>query len=334
MTRKHRFLAAASAVAAGALVTSVFTGAPAGAEPDAPTAGKLSGKTVFLDPGHQGGSAGHDLNKQVPDGRGGTKACQTTGATAVNGVPEHTVNWNIAQLVKTGLEAQGAEVVMSRNDDTGWGGCIDERAAAAGESGADVAVSLHADSTSTGTDNGKRGFHMIVPTLPLPDTAISQVQATGGRAASETMRDSFLEAGLTPANYGGVNNGISTRSDIAGVNLTKVPAVFVEMGNLSNPDDADSLTSRQGAAKYALAITDGITEYVVGDGPTGVTPSPEGTQGPGLASLGPLIEQLLATDDPAALLALLSGDGADASSDVLAALLEVVYAIFGGELPV
>lgn len=332
MIRKPRFLAAASAVAAGALVATVFTGAPAAADPT--PGGKLSGKTIFLDPGHQGGADGHDLSKPVPDGRGGTKPCQTTGATSINGVPEHTINWDIAQLVRTGLEAQGAKVVLSRGDDTGWGGCIDERAAAASAAGADVAVSLHADSTSASADPAKRGFHMIVPTLPLPDTAISQVQATGGRAASDLMRDSFVEAGIAPANYGGVVNGIQTRPDIAAVNLTKVPAVFIEMGNLSNPAEAEALTSREGAAKYALAITDGITSFVTDEAPGSGTPPADGEDAIGLASLGPLVEQLLATDDPSEMLSLLMTEGPDASAEALAALLEVVYAIFGGKLPI
>ena len=147
--------AAAVALLTGSAVLTATTGsAPASAAPATGTS--LAGKTIFLDPGHQGGAAGHDLAKQVPDGRGGTKDCQTTGATGVNGVAEHTVNWDVAQLVKAGLESQGARVVLSRPDDTGWGGCVDERAAAASRSGAAIAVSLHADSTTTGTVRPKR----------------------------------------------------------------------------------------------------------------------------------------------------------------------------------
>ena len=129
-----------AAVAASIAMAPTSQAAPAPAAPapapaaPAPAAKQLSGKTVFLDPGHQGSAAGHDLNKPVPDGRGGTKPCQTSGATGVNGVPEHTVNWQVAQLVKGALESQGARVVLSRPNDTGWGGCIDERAAAANRS--------------------------------------------------------------------------------------------------------------------------------------------------------------------------------------------------------
>ena len=83
--------------------------------------------------------------------------------------------------------------------------------------GAVVAVSLHADSTAVGADAGKKGFHMIVPSLPVPDATVDRVQSGEGRKASTTMRDAFTKAGFSPANYAGVKDGIQTRSDIAAV---------------------------------------------------------------------------------------------------------------------
>ncbi|GAA3695375.1 hypothetical protein GCM10022238_09450 [Gordonia hankookensis] len=344
------------------------------AAPDAvaapqPTGTVLAGKTIFLDPGHQGGSAGHQLNAQVPDGRGGKKDCQTSGATGVNGAQEHTVNWQITQLVKAGLESQGARVVLSRPDDTGWGGCVDQRAAAASRSGAAVAVSLHADSTSAGSDGSKKGFHMIVPQLPVPDGTVSRVQGGEGRKASSAMRDAFVKAGFPEANYAGVTKGLQTRSDIAAVNLTKVPAVFIEMGNLSNPAEAASLSGKDGQLKYAMAVTDGILDYVRGPAaapapapaapnstapnsaapnssapksaapapnaaPNSTTPSTPDSEDDGLATVIPFVQQLLGTDDPKAITQLLLGQGQDVSAQVLKAMLTVVYGLFGGKLPI
>ncbi|MGC5249037.1 N-acetylmuramoyl-L-alanine amidase [Gordonia sp. DT219] len=343
---------AVALMAGSATLTATAGTAPATAAPAAGTS--LAGKTIFLDPGHQGAAAGHDLAKQVPDGRGGKKDCQTTGATGVNGVPEHTVNWDVTQLVKAGLESQGARVVLSRPDDTGWGGCVDERAAAASRSGAAVAVSLHADSTTNGADTSKKGFHMIVPTLPIPDAAVNQVQSGPGRKASTIMRDAFLKAGFPAANYAGVDNGIQTRSDIAGVNLTKVPAVFIEMGNLSNPQEAATLAARDGQLKYSMAITDGIINYVKGAAagpiPNVTTPSAPGATTPGTTTPGtttppsgddtelsavlPFIQQLLGTKDPAAIMQLMLTQGQDASAQVLNAMLQVIYGLFGGKLPI
>ncbi|WP_298445503.1 N-acetylmuramoyl-L-alanine amidase [Gordonia sp. (in: high G+C Gram-positive bacteria)] len=335
-------VAATGVLATGAVV------APAAADPVAPTpaAGSLTGRTVFLDPGHQGGTDGHSLTKQVPDGRGGTKDCQTTGATAVTGMTEHTINWNVAQLVKAGLEREGAKVILSRNNDTGWGGCVDERAAAASASGADLAVSLHADSTSAGADAGKSGFHLIVPALPVPDATVTSVQGGRGRQATEAMRDALKRANFTPVNYGGIADGVQTRSDIAGANLTKVPLVFLEMGNLSNPAEARELSSAAGDTRYAMAVTNGITTYLStapapnpvplapGEGTGADTGASDMSDLAALSAVGPLIEQLSKASSLAEAESILAAQGSDVSSQVLKAMLAVVYAVFGGKLPI
>ncbi|MFG1790992.1 N-acetylmuramoyl-L-alanine amidase [Nocardia sp. NPDC049149] len=247
-----------------AAVTVTLTGlvpATALAGPAFPQmATKLAGKTVFLDPGHQGSGHSQDVAKQVSDGRGGMKDCQTTGMTTVHGVPEHTINWNVAQLVQTALESLGAKVVLSRPDDQGWGGCIDERAKAANQSGADVAVSIHADSAPA----DQRGFHLIVPELPIPDPTIDKVQSGAGRAASTAVRDAYLQAGFLPAKYAS-QDGLQPRSDIAGPALTAVPDVFIEMGNGANAEDAALLEGQEGQLKHAIAITTGLASYLLGD---------------------------------------------------------------------
>ncbi|WAC57982.1 N-acetylmuramoyl-L-alanine amidase [Gordonia sp. SL306] len=356
--RRRRIVVAAVSALTLTAGTMTTIAAPDAVAAPQPTGTVLAGKTIFLDPGHQGGSAGHKLNAQVPDGRGGKKDCQTSGATGVNGTKEHTVNWQITQLVKAGLESQGARVFLSRPDDTGWGGCVDQRAAAASRSGAAVAVSLHADSTSAGSDAAKKGFHMIVPQLPVPDGTVSRVQGGEGRKASSAMRDAFVKAGFPEANYAGVTKGLQTRSDIAAVNLTKVPAVFIEMGNLSNPAEAASLSGKDGQLKYAMAVTDGILDYVRGPAaapapapaapnspapnstapnsaaPNSTTPSTPESDDSGLATVIPFVQQLLGTDDPKAITQLLLGQGQDVSAQVLKAMLTVVYGLFGGKLPI
>lgn len=357
-TGRSRIFRVAALAAVVTVVLALTTGLAApGARAVPNPVGELAGKTVFLDPGHQGSAAGHDLSKQVPDGRGGTKDCQTAGATAVTGKAEHTINWEVAQLVKAALEAKGARVVLSRADDTGWGGCVDERARAANDSRADIAVSLHADSTAAGNDASKSGFHLIVPVLPVPDATVTRVQGTEGRKATEKMRDSFKAAGFAPANYGGIGDGIVERTDIAGANLTQVPLVFVEMGNLSNPEEARKLSSPEGATAYALAVTNGITSYVTGNAvvpdanpqidpnaPVAPVPpapeetNPNGTVSPedftGLGDVGALIGLLASATSLQEAQDLLLLYGSDVSSEALRAMLAVVYAVFGGKLPV
>ncbi|WP_372465919.1 N-acetylmuramoyl-L-alanine amidase [Nocardia spumae] len=270
-------LAVATVTTAGLLVpTAAFAApaAPAPADPDMST--RLAGKTVFLDPGHQGAGDPGDLNRQVDNGRGGTKECQTTGMISRNGVPEHTINWNVAQLVRQSLEALGAQVVLSRQDDTGWGGCVDERAAAANRSGAAVAVSIHAD----GAPEQDHGFHLIVPQLPIPDAAANQAQSGPGQVATKAVRDAYVQAGFTPANYAGAVDGLQTRSDIAGPALTQVPDVFIEMGNGANVDDAKMLESPDGQLEHAIAITTGLVSYLIGAAPGAPSPAPVPSDSP------------------------------------------------------
>ena len=258
------------------VLPAVATAAPAAPAPTPAADGmgsKLAGKTVFLDPGHQGTNHSENLSRQVNDGRGGTKDCQTTGMTTMNGIPEHAINWNVAQLVKKSMESLGAKVVLSRQDDTGWGGCVDERAAAANASKADVAISIHAD----GAPAADHGFHFIIPALPIPDAKANQVQSTAGLAASKTVRDAYVKAGFSPANYANVQDGLQTRSDIAGPALTEVPDVFVEMGNGQNPDDAKLLETPDGQLKNAIAITTGLVGYLLGANPAAATTPARGT---------------------------------------------------------
>ncbi|GAA5062949.1 N-acetylmuramoyl-L-alanine amidase [Nocardia callitridis] len=249
-----------AAITAVTVTLSGITQVGANAEPAAPDVStKLAGKTVFLDPGHQGSDHQENLARQVSDGRGGTKDCQTTGMTTRNGVPEHTINWNVAQLVKSSLESLGARVVLSRQDDQGWGGCVDDRARAANQSGADVAVSVHADSAPA----EDHGFHLIVPALPIPDAVVDQVQAGPGLALTDSVRDAYVKAGFAQANYAGVVDGLQTRNDIAAPALTRIPQVFVEMGNGANADDAARLESQDGQVEHAIAITTGLASYLL-----------------------------------------------------------------------
>ncbi|MGW4481468.1 N-acetylmuramoyl-L-alanine amidase [Rhodococcus triatomae] len=279
-----------AAIAMTVALTPVAGAQPATAADPAPVAEgaaattPLAGRTVFLDPGHQGTAHDEDLSRQVDDGRGGTKDCQTTGMTTLGGVPEHTITWDVAQLVKAGLEKLGAAVELSRQDDSGWGGCVDERARAANASGADLAVSIHADSTAAAQGPTARGFHLIVPTLPVPDATVEEVQSGAGKAATVAIRDAYREAGFVPANYAGVVDGIQSRSDLAGPALTAVPLAFVEMGNGSNPDDAAVLESQDGRLKHAVAIIVGAVDYLMGEAAAAPSPDPSGATTAGAAT--------------------------------------------------
>ncbi|MCV7102661.1 Rv3717 family N-acetylmuramoyl-L-alanine amidase [Mycobacterium palustre] len=217
-----------------------------------PRAGaSLSGAAVFLDPGH---NAVNDasINQQVTNGRGGTKACQTSGAAANDGYTEHAFTWAVVGLINGSLTQVGVHTQLSRGDDSSVGPCVDQRAAQANAMHPDAIVSIHADG---GPPSGS-GFHVNYSSPPLND-----VQAGPAVQLARTMRDALVQAGFQPSNYVG-SDGLYGRDDLAGLNLAQYPAILVELGNMKNPEDAARMESPDGRAKYADAVTQGIVTYL------------------------------------------------------------------------
>ncbi len=230
------------------------TSSPA-ASPEEISAPPLSGLTVAIDPGHNGGNGAHPdtISADVPDGRGGTKACNTVGTSSDDGYPEHRFTWETAQEVQTALSDAGAEVVMSRSSDDSAGPCVDERGRFA--DAADALVSLHGNGTE---DRSARGFHVI--TAPA-----------GGRAGDDTARTSealgralaeALEA--TGFDRNPAYDDLVVRTDLATLNNAAVPAVMLEAGEMRNAEDAELLESRQGQEHIAEAVVTALTA-VFGD---------------------------------------------------------------------
>jgi len=211
----------------------------------------IEGMSVFLDPGHNGANDA-SINSQVPDGRGGTKECQTTGTSTADGYPEHTFNWDVAMRVRAALEQKGVHTQMSRADDASVGPCVDQRAAAANAMAPDADVSIHAD----GGPASGHGFAVNYSAPPLNDT-----QSGGSVRLATVMRDSLIAAGLQPSTYIG-SNGLNGRADLAGLNFADYPAVLVETGNMRNADEAAAMETVEGRQRYADAITAGIVAYL------------------------------------------------------------------------
>ncbi|MBV9091593.1 MAG: Rv3717 family N-acetylmuramoyl-L-alanine amidase [Mycobacteriaceae bacterium] len=211
----------------------------------------IAGTIVFLDPGHNGANDA-SINRQVTNGRGGTKECQTTGTTTDDGYPEHTFNWDMVLRIRAALSEAGVRTAMSRGNDNALGPCVDQRAAMANALHPDAVVSIHADG---GPPDG-RGFHVNYSDPPL-----NQAQAGPAVRLAQAMRDQLVAAGLQPSTYRGTD-GLYGRADLAGLNLAQYPSILVEMGNMKNRDDAAVLESSDGRARYAAAVVSGITAYL------------------------------------------------------------------------
>lgn len=210
-----------------------------------------AGTAVFLDPGH---NAVNDasINQQVPNGRGGTKACQASGAATNDGYPEHAFTWDVVQRISASLNQMGVRTQLSRDNDSSVGPCVDQRAAQANAMRPDAIVSIHADG---GPPSGS-GFHVNYSSPPL-----NAAQSGPAIQLAHTMRDALVQAGLQPSNYIG-SDGLYGRDDLAGLNLADYPAILVELGNMKNADEAARMESPDGRARYAAAVVQGIAAYL------------------------------------------------------------------------
>jgi len=249
-----------SPVAGAGTTTSAAasTSAPAATTSKAPAAVPVP--VVVLDPGHNGGNATarSQINRLVPAG-GITKPCNTVGAATDAGYPEHAFTWDVTTRVADLLRRRGITVVLTRTDDTGVGPCVDQRAAAANAARATLAVSIHADGAAATV----RGFHVIEPAL-APDGGNAAILGPSATAAADLLT-AFSAATAEPrATYPGplVHAGLTRRNDLAGLNLARVPALFIECGNMRNAQDAALLADPAWRARAAQGVADGVLAYV------------------------------------------------------------------------
>ena len=236
-----------AAAAAAVIVTACLVSAPHA--PAAPA--NIAGMVVFLDPGHNGANDA-SINRQVPNGRGGTKECQTSGTSTPDGYQEHSFTWEVVLRIRSMLSQLGVRSALSRGNDNALGPCVDERAAMANALKPNAIVSIHADG---GPPSG-RGFHVNYSEPPL-----NQAQSGPAVQFARIMRDQLQTSGIPPSNYVG-QDGLYGRADLAGLNLAQYPAILVELGNMKNPADDALITTDEGRQKYAAAVVNGIAGFL------------------------------------------------------------------------
>lgn len=249
----------------GSTSPSAGDGGPGATSPSAsaPAAsGALKGKVVVIDPGHNPGNFRHtsEINRQVDVGTH-RKECDTTGTSTDDGYAEAEFTLDVAHRMRTLLEARGATVKLTQDDDRPFGPCVDERARIGNDAEADAVVSLHADGSGT----GNRGFHVILPGTVRSGAADTRAIVGPSRDLGERIAGHFVRAtGSAPSNYTGGGTGLVTREDLGGLNLSTVPKVFIECGNMRDSKDAALLTSGAWRQKAARGISDGIVSFLRG----------------------------------------------------------------------
>ncbi|MFI8874560.1 N-acetylmuramoyl-L-alanine amidase [Streptomyces sp. NPDC055243] len=224
--------------------------------------GPLKGKVVVVDPGHNTGNGRHtaEINRLVNVGTH-RKECDTTGTSTNHGYTEAQFTLDVSRRLRTLLEKQGATVKFTQDGDRPWGPCVDERARIGNDAHADAVVSVHAD----GSGSGNRGFHVILPASVKSGAADTSKIVVPSRDLGERIAGKFLLAtGSAPSNYIGDGTGLDVRKDLGGLNLSTVPKVFIECGNMRDAKDEALLTNGAWRQKAARGISDGIVSFLRG----------------------------------------------------------------------
>lgn len=217
-------------------------------------AGPLDGRIVALDPGHNRGNFTHLDEISEPLFVGLWKTCNTTGTATDDGYLEADYNWDVSRRLKLMLEAAGATVVLTRQDNSGesWGPCIDQRAQFGAQAGADIMISIHADG---GPDDGF-GHYVIAPGGLEAYTDDIDVDSL---ILAKSVLAGLDSVGLPRSTY--VADALFVSDGYGTLNLADIPTVIVETLNMRNSDDARLAATKDGRSLVAEGLFYGVLDY-------------------------------------------------------------------------
>lgn len=254
----HRFVAASAASpTAPSLIDGPIQRVAAAALP-------LSVRRVVLDAGHGGSDPG------------------TISALSL---AEKDITLDVGDRLKTLLEQNGFEVVITRSEDRTIP--LRERARIANASRSDIFVSIHVNALLKHTaSHGVETYYLG----PTSDPVLTKLAAAENRASGYSLADlrklldgiyadvrrdeslrlanavqSHLYSGLHQVEPGLENWGVKKAPFIVLV-ATEMPAILAEVGCLSNPREATMLGQANYRQKIAEALFQGIQAYASANG--------------------------------------------------------------------
>lgn len=187
-------------------------------------------KTIVIDPGHGGFDP---------------------GKVGITGVNEKEINLKIALKLRDYLEQSGAYVIMTRTEDVdldgddtkSWKkGDMVNRSEKVNNSDGDIMVSIHQNAFPQSNVRGGQVFY--------------HKDSDDGENLAKYIQKSIKMHADTENKRVAKHNG-----DYYVLRTTKVPAVIVECGFLTNPEEERKLNTDDYQEKIAWAIYVGIVEY-------------------------------------------------------------------------
>lgn len=179
------------------------------------------------------------------------------GAVSKDGVKESDLNLQIAQKLKVKIEELNIEVIMTRENS----GCIsnlektsktireiktndlNNRVKIANESGASILVSIHMNKFEDSRYRGWQTFY--------------SKSSEEGKKLAENIQEAIGEV----IQYDNKRKALKIEG-IKIIDKSKIPAVIVECGFLSNPDECNLLQDEKYQEKMAEGIKIGIQKYL------------------------------------------------------------------------
>lgn len=246
---------------------------PTPAAPATPAAPEAPAAPVppLLDPTPAGG-----LRTVVVDaGHGGDES----GVTGPGGTLEKTITLGVARRLKAALEARlGVRVIMTRDRDGTVG--LDERAAMANNNKADLFISLHANASVRPTMAGAEVFFLSLGAYGeeaerAARTDRLSLPVFGGGARDievipwEMAQAGYIERSSTLAQA--AERALRERIPMSPRSLQQapfrvlvganMPAILVEMGFLTNPEQEKALATEAYQNAVAAALVDAIVRF-------------------------------------------------------------------------
>ncbi|RWR13663.1 N-acetylmuramoyl-L-alanine amidase [Siminovitchia fortis] len=175
----------------------------------------LAGKTIVLDAGH----GGHD-----------------PGAANDTGVSEKQLTMKTAKRLEQKLNAAGANVILTREDDQYV--TLDSRASAANNSNADAFISVHYDSSTNPDANGVTAYYHHGYQYDLASNV------------NQTLDESLS-----------LNNRGTRFGDYHVIRENSRPAALLELGYLSNPQEGQYVTTDSYQELVSNSIYNGLESY-------------------------------------------------------------------------
>lgn len=164
------------------------------------------------------------------------------GATGPAGSREHEVTWRLARRLAARLSAQGAEILLSRGPTRTP--IPSERATFANEQGVVAVLSLATGHHPTPTARGASAYYF----------GSRQFTSEAGQRLAGALLEACVAAGASP-------DGRAHPMTWTLLRETRMPAVVVEPGFLTNPDDERWLTDSAGQETLTRSLAEALVAF-------------------------------------------------------------------------